>query len=187
MHRNTHTYPQALYFGGTEGNTYEWVMSHMCMSHVTHVHESCHTYKWVIRMCDQWISLKTDSFVWNDSFICVTWKAQHAMFVVSWWFPPPTEYNRVMSHRWTSHDTHMNESCHTYESNMSHIVMSHGMQWIVVFGMAPSSSRIWTSHVTYINESRHTYQRVTSHISMSHVTHINESCRTISGGHGMLW
>ena len=27
---------------------YEWVMSHMWMSHVTHMNESCHTYEWVM-------------------------------------------------------------------------------------------------------------------------------------------
>jgi len=28
-------------------HTYEWVMSHIRMSHVTHMHESYHTYEWV--------------------------------------------------------------------------------------------------------------------------------------------
>jgi len=28
-------------------HTYEWVMSHICMSHVTHIHDSRHTYEWV--------------------------------------------------------------------------------------------------------------------------------------------
>jgi len=27
-------------------HTYEWVMSHIRMSHVTHTNESCHTYEW---------------------------------------------------------------------------------------------------------------------------------------------
>ena len=27
-------------------HTYEWVMSHIWMSHVTHMNESCHTYEW---------------------------------------------------------------------------------------------------------------------------------------------
>jgi len=29
-------------------HTYEWVMSHLWMSHVTLVNESCHTYEWVM-------------------------------------------------------------------------------------------------------------------------------------------
>jgi len=48
-------------------HTYEWVMSRIWMSHFTRMNESCHTYEWVI------------------------------------------------SHVWMSHVTHMNESCHTYE------------------------------------------------------------------------
>ena len=43
--------------------TYEWVMSHIWMSHVTHMNESCHTYEWVM------------SHIY-DSFICVTWLIQ---------------------------------------------------------------------------------------------------------------
>ena len=34
--------------------TYEWVMSHLWMSHVLLMNESCHTYKWV--MSRLWIS-----------------------------------------------------------------------------------------------------------------------------------
>ena len=29
-------------------HTYEWVMSHIWMSHVTNMRESCHTYEWVM-------------------------------------------------------------------------------------------------------------------------------------------
>jgi len=31
-----------------ECHTHEWVMSHLWMSHVTHMNESCHTYEWVM-------------------------------------------------------------------------------------------------------------------------------------------
>ena len=70
-------------------HTYEWVMSHIQTSHVTHMNESCHTYEWVmshiwmshvthmkesfthvtwlIRMCDV-----TDSHAWQDAFTCLT-------------------------------------------------------------------------------------------------------------------
>ena len=35
--------------------TYEWVMSHIWMSHVTHMNEFCHTYEWVIlRTKNRW-------------------------------------------------------------------------------------------------------------------------------------
>jgi len=35
-------------------HTYEWVMPHIWMSHVTHINKSCHTYEWV--MSHIWMS-----------------------------------------------------------------------------------------------------------------------------------
>ena len=35
------------------------------------------------------------------------------------------KYEWVVSHIWVSHDSHMNERCHTYQRVMSHIAMSH--------------------------------------------------------------
>ena len=47
--------PQLLYLGNLPKYvTYEWVMSHISMSHVTHINESCHTYQWV--MSHVWMS-----------------------------------------------------------------------------------------------------------------------------------
>ena len=74
-------------------------MSHIWMSHVTHMNESCHTYEWV--MSHIWMRHVTNM---NES--CHT-------------------YECVMSHIWMSHVTHMNESCQTYEWVMSHIWMTH--------------------------------------------------------------
>jgi len=72
-------------------HTYEWVMSHMWMSHVTHVNESCHTYEWV--MSHIWISHVTHaieswctyewvmSYIWNGPtsidlhiYACTGWR-----------------------------------------------------------------------------------------------------------------
>jgi len=69
------------------------------------------------------------------------------------------------SHICMSHVTHMNESCHTYES-----VMSHTYAWV--------TWHKWMSHVTHMNQSCHTYDWVMSHIRKSHVTHMNQSCHT---------
>ena len=73
--------------------TYEWVMSHILMSHVTHMNESCCTYEWI--MSHIWMSHVAHM---NESY--------HT-------------YERVMSHTWMSHVTHKDESCHTYENFMS--------------------------------------------------------------------
>jgi len=89
---NTHTYTHAHAHTYTYTYTTETLVdfsgdkrTNKVMSHVTHMNESWHTHM-------------THSYVWHDSFICVTWLI---------------------------HVTHMNESCHTYEWVMSHIWMSH--------------------------------------------------------------
>jgi len=109
-------------------HTHEWVMSLTWMSHVTHMNESCHSHEWVMSLT--WMSHGTHV---NESYHTYEW---------------------VMSLTWMSHVAHMNESCHSHE-------------WVM--------SLTWMSHVTHMNESCHTYEWVTSHTWMSHVTHMNES------------
>ena len=121
-----------------------YIMSHIWMSHGTHMNESCHTYEWV--MLHIWISHVTHM---NESCRTYEWVMAHI------WMSYVRTYEWVMSHIWVSHVTHMNESCHTYE-------------WVL--------SHIWMSHVTRMNESCHTYEWVISHVWMSLVTHMNESC-----------
>jgi len=120
-------------------HTYEWVISHIWMSHVTHMNESCHTYKWV--MSHIWMSHVTHM---NES--CHT-------------------YEWVMSHIWMIHVTHMNESCHTYDYTLElrAIVLLHvsrmGMRqvmnewchtWMshVLMSRVIVSCHTWMSHVT---------------------------------------
>ena len=160
-------------------------MSHVWMSHVTHIwqHLSCHTYEWV-----KW-------HVWM-SHVTHIWK--HLSYHTYEW---------VMSHVWISHMTRMNESCHTHLATpvMSHVWMSHVTHmngdvihiWLlnavnqvffflsrgyVISHIATRHMNvIWLvrmRHVTHMNESCHKYEWVMSHIWMSHVTHMNESCHT---------
>jgi len=82
------------------------------------------------------------------------------------WMSHVHTHAQVVQQVWTSHVTHMNESCHTYEWAMSHI---------------------WMSHVTYMNEPCHTYAWVMSHIWMSHVTHMHESCHTYEWAMPHIW
>jgi len=110
-------------------HTYEWAMSHIWMSHVTHMNESCRTYEWA--MSHIWMSHVTHT---NE---------------------PCRTYEWVMSHIRMSHVTHMNESCHTYEWVMSHIWMSHVRYEWVTSHISTShvthmneSCRIWISHVS---------------------------------------
>jgi len=105
-------------------------------------------------------------------------------------------YERVMSHIWTGHVTHMNGSRHAYELrirtlNLQHRIRRFNMTQSHVKHMNGSChtfmSHIWTGHVTH---SCHTYelhirtlQGATSHTTFQHDpkschTHTNGSCRT---------
>ena len=79
--------------------TYEWVMSHIWTSHVTHMNESCLTYEWV--MSHIWMSRVSHM---NRS--CRT-------------------YECVTTHIWMSHVLHTSESCLTYKRVVFHITMHH--------------------------------------------------------------
>ena len=111
----------------------DWVMSHIWMSHVTHMIESCHTYEWV--MSHIWMSHVTHM---NES--CHT-------------------YEWVMSHTWFRHVTHMNESCHTYsyalfwKSSYSIFTPSVHVYWYVC-AHPRVTSHIRMSHVTHTVMSR---------------------------------
>ena len=113
---------------------YEWVMSQIWMSHVTHVNEPWHTREWVtwnIRMshvmhmnnfidafsCVSWLIHMCDvthSYLWYDPFICVT-RLIHMNNRCHSINQSCQTYGWLMSHIWTSHVTHMNEPCYTYE------------------------------------------------------------------------
>ena len=124
--------------------TYEKVMSHTQMSHVTHMNESCHTHEWVMSL----MSLSQVTHM-NES--------RH-------------ENDWAVSHIWISHRTHVDESCPTNGWVMSHPSMSHvthkhescvprtcrtyTFKWVM--------SHVWMSRVTHMNKSHHTHDWVTS-------------------------
>jgi len=132
-------------------HAYEWVMSHIWMSHGTHTNESCHTYEW--GMARIWMSHGTHVNESWHTYKCVLphIRMSHVTHTSESWHT----YAWVMAHMWMRDCTHMNESRHTYEWVMAHIWMGHG---------------------THMNESCHTYEWVMAHIWMSHGTHMDESC-----------
>ena len=121
-------------------------MSRIWMSDVTHMWMSdvCVSYMcdvcvtWLIHICVTWL---IHMCVWRDSFICV-WRVCDV----------------THSYR---HDTHLNESRHTYEWVMAHTWMSH-----------VTHMNEW--HHTFMNKSRHTYECLISHIHKPHVTHTHK-------------
>jgi len=147
-------------------HTYEWVTSHIRMSHGTHVNEiesrgvraticrlvnrSRHAHEWV--MTHIWMRHNTrvdesvhtcDTHVWQD--MCVVTRC-------SW----------VITHM--RHYTRVNETWHAFKWFMSHIY-----EWVM--------SHIWMSHAAHMNESYRTYKWVLAHIWMSHVTHMTHVWR----------
>ena len=134
-------------------------MSHVWMSHVTHMNESCHTYEWV--MAHVWMSHGTRM---NDS--CETYAG--VMWHIHEW---------VMAHIWVSHGTYMNESWHTYEWVMAQISCTNALALIAVM------RHIRMSHVTHTNESWDTYEWVMGHIRMSH--NYKEETRQRYEGHSL--
>jgi len=173
---------------------YEWVMSHIWMSHGTSMGDSgrrsCHTYA------------RVTSRTWVYSFCTYEWVMSHI------WMSHVTRMNEschtyewVMSHIWMSHITHTNRACHTYEWVMSHLWISHithtkdpclpVLSWLYCMNSSYCKYQLYAqvtwlidicmSHVTHINGSRHVYVWVLSHIWTSHVTYTNNSCRPWGG------
>ena len=159
--------------------TYEWIMSHIWMSHVTHTNESCHPYKWVmppIRM----------SHVTHMKSVQAALECCSAQLVMSW-----HQRRHVQHHIPTSHVAHVNVSCHAYKRVISHIRISYTTHTNKTYHTHEESSRsVWMqwramshvihecdispvrmSHVTHTNESYYTYQWIMSQLRMSYVTH----------------
>ena len=165
-------------------------MSHIWLSHVTHMNESRHTCEWGMPHTSRAADLMN--------------KSCH-------------KYDWVMSHIWMSHVTRMNESCHThpelqnsrksqslglvihmkdschtYEWVRSHICMSHVTRMNESCHTHPELQNLRKSQSTtekasigksrwLINNSRHMYEWVMTNIWTSHVTNVHKSCQTAYG------
>ena len=82
-------------------NTCGWAMSHIWMSHVTHMVESYHSYEWV--MSHTWMSHVTH--IWMSHVTHMDVSCHTYGWVVSlMWMSHVTH-----THMWMSHITHINE------------------------------------------------------------------------------
>ena len=113
--------------------------------------------------------------IFKNRVLCVThdWHTPSACHIYYEW---------VMAHTWTSHVTHMNESCHIYEWVMAHIWMSHGTH-------GNTEGVLCATLMRDIPPACHTttHEWVMTHIRMRHVIRMNESCHTFEWVMSHIW
>ena len=169
-------------------HTYEQVMSHVWMSHVTRMNESWHTYEWV--MSNAWMSHVTRM---NES--CHTYSPLPANIMCTC---TCHSYDWVMSHIEAAM-RHYEDAMSQFEADMSHVsnvllanitslFICHTYEWVT--STPTAESHMWKRCATHahcntlqrtatlMKESSHTCERVVSHMWRRHVTHTKESCHT---------
>jgi len=109
-----HTWIQSSYVGDVPRAYVSHVgsMSHVWISRVAGMNESCRTCQWVFP-------------IWE----CPPYQSVTHMRVSPIWECPPYESVTVMSRIWMSHVAHMNESCRTCKWGMSHAHTGLVVSW----------------------------------------------------------
>jgi len=141
--------------------TREWGMSisHMWMSHFSHVNESCRTYEWTM----------SHVLHMNDSSRACEWVMSHT------WMShvARTNESRVTRQVWMRHIAHVNESCLTFEWVMSHVRMIYvsrmdawhrTYEWVMRLDKFVLRCHIWMSRIAHMNESWATCKWVMTHM-----------------------
>ena len=156
-------------------HTYECVMSHIWMRHVTHMNESCHTYECALPCATRtWahamLHIRISHICLCSMYVCMCYVTHmNGSCCLRGIFAARTQVLRLYA-VWMGH---VLDVCHTRERFMvtNRQVMSHA----------------WTSHVAPMNKSHHRYKWVMSHVYTRHVTHVNESCQTYERGMSPIW
>ena len=130
-------------------HTYEWVMSHVRMSHVTHTNESSSTFEWVMS------NLRT------SHVSCLTYKHTHPGVVVICKELVGGRQYWVISHTQMSHIPPMNETC----------FISHMQTYTLRSSSSMQRARQRRQHCAMPHR-----KWVMIHLRMSHVQPMNESC-----------
>jgi len=157
------------------GNTHEWVTSHIQMSHVTHVNESCHTYEWGMShiLKKKWVM----SHIWM-SHKCREFGAMCATCGVLGAHMNESSHECATSHIRIPHITHRNESCHTYKWVTTHIWMSQATN----AGCRVCIRVTWLVHMCDMTRSFVWHDSFTAFVtwlvhSICDMTHTNAGCR----------
>jgi len=104
--------------GGPRSHTYERDIYNTWTSHVTHLNDLCHTYKWV--MLYIWLSHVNLSEL-RHMYQRVTMSHVTRMNESQCTGIPTAGESTHQPHVWMSHATHTHQSCHTYERVALHI------------------------------------------------------------------
>jgi len=165
MNESCHTYNYESW------HTYEWVVSgvsltenvcHTITSGTRYMNESHDTYEWVM-----WhIQIRVMSHIWMSLVRCLSNREclrHHRLWYNTYEWVTWHIWMSHVTHKITSHGTHMNESCQV------------SLQRTLSVTTSPMVQCIWMRNLTHIHEPCHTYEWVMSHM---HVTHVNESCFT---------
>jgi len=138
-------------------HTYEWVMSRMWMSHVPHVNESCPACEWGISHI--WMSRVTRMDESRHTYEWITahiWMSHVTFMVTHMNKSRPTAWLQVLKANESCYVTHMNELWPTHARVMSHRqIPSAQGQWVIL---------------------RHTHERETAHTWTSHVSQPDTKC-----------
>ena len=151
---------------------YEWVMSHIWMSHITHMNEPYHTYEWVMSRTFLNGTCHTHECVMSQIWLSHVTHRNVSCLTYEW----------VMSRIRVSHIAHTKQSRRTYEWVMSSIPtyntpisrehMSR-MRMIRVTIIKKVTLHIWISGVRHIDIQCCHFAR--AHVThMMHAKHMNE-------------
>jgi len=156
------------------------------MSHVTHINESCHTYKWVVSH----LQFNRVTHM-NELFhICIINVSRvYALCSTHEWDIVLRPRETCVSDReiimmislgrktMSLRDTHT----HTHTRTHTHTCLYVCMRY------AAHMQRIWIGNVTHMSESCHTYEWVMSHVWMSRVSRAYAPCHTYEWVMSLVW
>jgi len=131
-------------------HAYEWVMSHIRMSHVAHMKEPCHTYDSASFLFGGYCGLIWMRHVTHTNEACHT----HEWGMCK----------RVCTRTYTCIRTYTNEACHTHEWGMSHAWMRHVTHM--------------NENITHTNEVSHAHDWAISHVALWMMANLQRNSTT---------
>ena len=124
------------------------------MSHVTHIHDSCHTYEWVMSPAYRAVPPQHPTSHIRMSHVTFMNESCHT-------------YKWVMSHIYMSHVTHMNESCHLHIAQFLLIIHPVALD-VALFTVALGRATC----LSHLRDMTHSYKWHDSFICVAWLIHM---------------